>query len=96
MKLPNLNAAYIDTPQGFYTASAAMVPANTPVPSQVNMSGILDTIKDIASGVIGKIPCVLAAAGPKGISCLATCGPNPACLATCAGPALVSAIMGCL
>jgi hypothetical protein len=96
MKLPRLNAAYIDTPQGFYAGSAAIAHAGVPASSQVDMSGILDTIKDIAGGLLGKVPCVLSAAGPKGLSCLTTCGPNPACLAACAGPALVSAILGCL
>ncbi|RAJ05029.1 hypothetical protein LX64_02183 [Chitinophaga skermanii] len=91
MKLPTFTSSTTVRNSGQFYASRSFQSAQ-----QVQPAGIFDIIKDIGSAVIGKAPCVLAAAGPKGVSCLASCGPNPACLATCAGPALVQSIMGCL
>lgn len=91
MKLPNLSTSLTVAP-------ARQIYAGVPgiAPGQIQTSGIFDFIKDIGGSILGKIPCLLSAAGPIGIKCLTSCGPNPACLATCAGPDLVGAIMGCM
>ncbi len=57
---------------------------------------IFGGLKDIVVGGIGKIPCILSKAGPQGIACFTKCGPNPGCLAACAGPSVLSSIMSCI
>ncbi|WP_143310344.1 hypothetical protein [Chitinophaga vietnamensis] len=91
MKLPNLSTSLTAAPaRQIYAGVPAMASG------QIQTSGFLDFLKDVGNAVVGKVPCLLSAAGPIGIKCLTTCGPNPACLAACAGPDLVGAIMGCL
>lgn len=94
MKLPKFESSQDVVSLGngqFYSTS--MSHASMP---GVEMNGIFDSIWDGIKGAVGKIPCVLSKAGAKGVSCLAQCGPNPACLASCAGPTVVSSIMECI
>lgn len=79
----------------FYSAASLRNPA---MPG-VEMNGILDflgPIGDVIGGALGKVPCILSKVGPQGVACLTQCGPNPACLASCAGPGAVQAILGCM
>lgn len=89
MKLPTLQSS----PAGFHSVAGPHV--HYQVQQGIGPEGILDTIGSVVSGAVSKIPCVLSKAGPSALGCL-FCGPNPACLALCAGPALVSSIMQCL
>jgi hypothetical protein len=90
MKLPQLHAS-----QGYKQQVYAKSNTHLIGFSGVAPEGILDTIGGVFSGAVSKIPCILANAGPGALGCL-YCGPNPACLALCAGPTLVSSILNCL
>lgn len=99
MKLPKFEQVAPVNSYGngqFYSTAMTTNPA---LPG-IEMNGIFDDIwggiKDVAGTVLGKIPCVLSKAGAKGVSCLTQCGPNPVCLATCAGPTLMTSIMECI
>lgn len=97
MKIPKL--AYVQPPSRggqFYATVSLDNPALAGIQMNNIFGDIFGGIKDIVAGGIGKIPCILSKAGPKGISCFTQCGPNPGCLAACAGPSVVSAIMDCL
>lgn len=98
MKLPKLEATLAT-----YMVSSQHYPekmVNNVGLKGIEMSNIFDDIAggigDVVGGVASKAPCVLSKVGPKGVQCLLKCGPNPLCLATCAGPSLVSSIMSCI
>ncbi len=59
------------------------------------VNNIFDDITKGVGSAVGKIPCVLSKAGPEALQCI-SCGPDPICLAACAGPTLVKSIMSCL
>lgn len=95
MKLPSLDTAVYPAGKTITPGQHDLISSTGIIPSGI-FDDILGTVKDVVVGGIGKIPCILSKAGPKGVSCLTECGPNPGCLAACAGPTLVSSIMSCL
>ena len=93
MKLPRLDSTSTARSTQIYGGAA-----NGAAYQGIGTSGIFDFISDIpiVGDLLGTGSCVLPKAGPKGVSCLAQCGPNPGCLDSCAGPTVVSAILGCI
>lgn len=96
MKLPVLESKNTRmNAQQMYAGGTYASPAAGIAPNNI-FGDILGGIGDIVKGGIGKIPCILSKAGPKGIECFTQCGPNLGCLAACAGPTLANSVLACL
>jgi hypothetical protein len=103
MKLPQLNSTAVGMhQQAFYTTSTMQATMQAGIHPNGFFDSIGDVLGSIGSGIggvitggIGKIPCILSKAGPKGIECFTRCGLNAGCLASCAGPSVVNAILSC-
>ncbi len=101
MKLPNVNVDHTTYDSGQHYVGGLNVNSEL---SGIVMNGIFGDIwggiksvaKTAANTVVGTAPCVLAKAGPKGLSCLTQCGPDPYCLAKCMGSAVYNSVKSCL
>lgn len=94
MKLPVLDStSYL--PAQLHALVTAHASAQGIVPQGI-FDTIVDGVKSVVNGAIDRAPCVLAKAGPKGLGCLLTCGPNPVCLAACGGVSLGISVLQCL